>query len=84
MGKLRGDQIALWSHEDLPLWTGTAPSVQAGEYTPTDQGAGAEHSGEQTTWAECPVCLDTGRVSAGWCECPVGQRVAVQNAGRGQ
>ncbi len=68
MGRLKGDQIRLWEAADLPLWTGTAPTAQGSEYTP-DQQAGAEQSGEQTTWATCPVCLDTGVLLDGPCPC---------------
>ncbi len=68
MARLRGTQAALWTHEDLPLWSGTPPTAQGSEYL-TQQQAVAEHSGEQTTWATCPVCLDTLILAGGPCPC---------------
>ena len=58
--------------ESLPLFSGTAPRVDA------PLPARPQATARQTTLAKCRVCLDTGRVKQGkkrlYCWCEAGQR----------
>lgn len=62
-------QLTMFAHEDLPLFSGTAPTAKVDVFTPK-----AAH--QQTSLAECPICLDTGTVDSKPCWCkadPIGR-----------
>lgn len=65
---LQGTQLDMFSDgQDTPLFSGTP---QRASVKPFEQHATAR----QSSMAECPVCLDTGRVSGKYCTCSAGQR----------
>ena len=45
----------LWQTEDLPLFSGSTPTVRAQPFTPTEATT-QQHIGN------CPICYDTGTV----------------------
>lgn len=54
------------SGEDLPLFSGTVQTVTI-ESAPTHN-----RPAEQTSFAQCPLCLDTGKVGDQCCWCDAG------------
>lgn len=55
-------QLTMFTHEDLPLFSGTAPTTKASVFTPK-----AAH--RQSSMADCALCLDTGVVDSKPCWC---------------
>jgi len=55
-------QLTMFSHEDLPLFSGTALDAKVKAFIPK-----AAH--RQGSLAECSICLDTGRVDGKPCWC---------------
>ena len=58
-------QLTMFTHEDLPLFSGTAPEAKVKAFTPK-----AAH--RQTALADCAICLDTGKADGKPCWCPAG------------
>lgn len=55
-------QLAMFTHEDLPLFSGTPLAAKAEVFRPN-----AAH--RQASLATCPICLDTGTVDGKPCWC---------------
>ena len=55
-------QLTMFTHEDLPLFSETAPTTELKVFTPK-----AAH--RQGSLAKCPICLDTGTVDGKPCWC---------------
>jgi len=58
-------QVTMFPHEDLPLFSETAPTAELEVFIPK-----AAH--RQTSLAECSTCLDTGTVDGKPCWCKAG------------
>ena len=59
-------QATMFSSEDLPLFSGTVPTVTVKSSKPAPKAT-------QATFAACRVCLDTGKVGDKFCTCQAGQ-----------
>ena len=58
---------------DLPLFSGTAQHAQVEVFQPDEEP-------QQTTFATCRVCMDTGEVDGRFCWCEAGQRLQEERA----
>lgn len=60
-------QLTMFTHEDLPLFSGTAPPTKARAFT-------SKPAHRQGSLAKCPACLDTGTLDgkACWCQAKAG------------
>ena len=60
-------QLSMFSHEDLPLWSGAAPRVKDESFDPQPEA-------QQSTWAKCRFCADTGVLGDhAYCWCKAGE-----------
>ena len=62
-------QQSMFGHEDLPLFSGTAPRATVERFAP-------QPTAPQMHLGQCPICEDTGLVRDGdcdhFCTCPAG------------
>lgn len=67
-------QLTMFTHQDLPLFSGTAQAAKAEVFTPK-----AAH--RQASLATCPICLDIGTVDGKPCWCQADARPEDPNDG---
>ena len=67
-------QQRMFETEDLPLFSGTAPTGHIETFDPLP-------AHRQESLAKCRFCADTGRVKDGFCWCKVGKALRVEREG---
>lgn len=60
-------QKSMFTHEDLPLFSGTAPRARVDRFDP-------QAIARQLHLGQCPICEDTGLVDNRFCTCAAGDR----------
>ena len=64
--KMQAKQSAMFQVEDLPLFSGTAQTFRKSSKPRAASMAG------QATFADCRICMDTGKVGGRFCWCAAG------------
>lgn len=71
---MKPTQMSMFTTEDLPLFSGTAPAITAPVFAP-------EVVSQQAALAKCKTCYDTGIIYGGhlgFCWCEAGQRAKAE------